>query len=216
MINKTTLYNYAKSFGVELDETALERFDIYAALLADWNTKINLTAITDPEGIVLKHFADSLSIFSVVDFPRGAKVIDVGTGAGFPGVAMKIARPDLEITLLDSTRKKLNVIEDILEHIGLECTLVHGRAEEYQKQKNFKESFDYSVARAVANLKTLSGWTMPFVKKGGTFISMKGAKAREEIAESEKTIAKLGGKIAEVRSFELGDAGERNIILINK
>ena len=118
-ISKELLKTEAAKFGVDLDEKALERFDIYAKLLVEWNEKINLTAITDPEGIVMKHFVDSLSLFSAIEIPEDAKSIDVGTGAGFPGLAMLIARPDLKITLLDSTNKKLNVIRDILEKLEL-------------------------------------------------------------------------------------------------
>ena len=216
MINRKKLKELSEQFNVTLDETALDRFDLYAEQLVDWNEKINLTAITDPEGITLKHFADSLSIFSAADFSCGASVIDVGTGAGFPGLVMKIARPDLEVTLLDSTRKKLNVIDDIAEKLGLEVTTVHARAEEIRKKEEFASSFDFAVARAVAELKKLSGWCLPFVKSGGLFIAMKGAKADEEIADAKKEIGRFGGRIEKVRSFDLADAGERNIVLIRK
>ena len=124
-ISLNLLKESALKFNIELDETALKRFDIYARMLVDWNEKINLTAITEPDEIVIKHFTDSLTIFSYVDIPQGAKVIDVGTGAGFPGLAMLIARPDIELTLIDSTNKKLNVIRDILENIGLSANVVH-------------------------------------------------------------------------------------------
>lgn len=216
MINREKLAKFADTFGVALDETALDCFDLYARLLVEWNEKINLTAITDPEGITIKHFADSLSVFSAADFPRGASVIDVGTGAGFPGLAMKIARPDLEVTLLDSTRKKLNVIDDIAGKLGLEVTTVHARAEEIQKKEDFAGQFDFAVARAVAELKKLSGWCLPFVKKGGVFIAMKGAKAEDELKAAEDVVRKLGGTVEKVLSFDLADAGERNIILIRK
>lgn len=202
--------------GVILDEKALERFDIYAKLLKEWNEKINLTAITDPEGITVKHFLDSLSLFKVADLPKGAKLIDVGTGAGFPGVALLIARPDLKITLLDSTGKKLKVIEDILFNMDLEAEILHARAEEAARKAEYREKFDFSTARAVANLRELSEYCLPFVKKGGTFISLKAAKAQEEIDGAKKAISLLGGEILKAESFELLDAGERNIILIKK
>ena len=216
MTDKQKLLELADSFGVALDETALDRFDIYAEQLVDWNEKINLTAITDPEGITIKHFADSLSVFSAAEFSRGASVIDVGTGAGFPGLAMKIARSDLEVTLLDSTRKKLNVIDDIAAKLGLEVTTVHARAAEINKKETFAGQFDFAVARAVAELKKLSGWCLPFVKKGGAFIAMKGAKAEDELKAAEGVVRKLGGTVEKVLSFDLADAGERNIILIRK
>lgn len=215
-ISKELLQEKAALYGVELDEKALERFDIYARLLVEWNEKINLTAITEPDEIVIKHFVDSLSVFSAVDIPEGAKVIDVGTGAGFPGVAMLIARPDLDITLMDSTNKKLNVIRNILENIGLEAKVVHKRAEEAGRSKEFRESYDFATARAVSNLRDLSEYCLPFVKVGGTFISMKSAKADEEIEEGKKAITVLGGRIREKKTFNLEDAGERTVILIEK
>lgn len=215
-ISKQLLKEKAAVYGVELDEKALERFDIYARLLVDWNEKINLTAITEPDEIVIKHFVDSLSIFSAIEIPEGSKVIDVGTGAGFPGVAMLIARPDLDITLLDSTNKKLNVIRDILENIGLEANVVHKRAEEAGQSKDFREQYDFATARAVSNLRDLSEYCLPFVKVSGTFISMKSAKADEEIEEGKKAVSVLGGKITEKKTFELEDAGERTVILIKK
>lgn len=215
-ISKELLREKAAIYGVELDEKALERFNIYAKLLVEWNEKINLTAITEPDEIVIKHFVDSVTVFSAIDIPEGAKVIDVGTGAGFPGVAMKIARPDLDITLMDSTNKKLNVIRDILENLGLEANVVHKRAEEAGQSKDFRELYDFATARAVSNLRDLSEYCLPFVKVGGTFISMKSAKADEEIEEGKKAISVLGGKIKEKKIFELEEAGERTIILIEK
>ncbi len=215
-ISRELLRTKALSYGVELDEKALERFDIYASLLVEWNEKINLTAITDPEGIVMKHFVDSLTVFYAADIPQGARVIDVGTGAGFPGVAMLIARPDLDITLIDSTNKKLNVIRDILEKIDLKANVVHIRAEEAGHSGDFREKFDFATARAVSNLRDLSEYCLPFVRKGGTFISLKSAKAEEEIEMAEVALRILGGKIEEKKVFELEDCGERTILLIKK
>ncbi len=215
-ISKSLLKEKAALYGVELDEKALERFDIYGRLLVEWNEKINLTAITEPDEVVIKHFVDSLTVFSAIDIPEGARVIDVGTGAGFPGVAMLIARPDLDITLMDSTNKKLNVIRDILENIGLEANVVHKRAEEAGQSKDFRETYDFATARAVSNLRDLSEFCLPFVKVGGTFISMKSAKADEEIEEGKKAISVLGGRIREKKTFNLEDAGERTVILIEK
>lgn len=215
-ISKDLLKEKAALYGVELDGKALERFDIYARLLVDWNEKINLTAITEPDEIVIKHFVDSLTVFSAAHIPEGARVIDVGTGAGFPGVAMLIARPDLDITLMDSTNKKLNVIRDILENIGLEANVVHMRAEEAGQSKDFREGYDFATARAVSNLRDLSEFCLPFVRVGGTFISMKSAKADEEIEEGRKAISVLGGRIKEKKTFMLEDAGERTVILIEK
>ena len=215
-ILKDLLKEKAEMFHVKLDETALERFDLYGKLLVEWNEKINLTAITDPEGVTIKHFLDSRTIFSYVDIPGGAKVIDVGTGAGFPGLAMLIARPNLQMTLMDSTKKRLTVIEDILEKIGLSADVVHSRAEEAGKKEEYREKYDFSTARAVTNLRDLAEYCLPFVKVGGSFVPMKSAKTQEEIAEGKKAIHVLGGQIAKVDTFDLLDCGERTIINVKK
>lgn len=215
-ILKDLLKEKAELFHVKLDEQALERFDIYGKLLVEWNEKINLTAITDAEGVTIKHFLDSLTIFSYVDIPEGAKVIDVGTGAGFPGLAMLIARPDLDMTLMDSTKKRLMVIENILENIGLSARVVHSRAEEAGQNKAFREQYDFSTARAVTNLRDLAEYCLPFVKVGGSFIPMKSAKAQEEIAEGKKAIQIFGGEIIKQDTFNLLDCGERTIINVKK
>ena len=204
-ISLKLLKKSALKFGIELDDIALNRFDTYARLLVEWNEKINLTAITEPDEIVIKHFTDSLTIFSYVDIPQGAKVIDVGTGAGFPGLAMLIARPDIELTLIDSTNKKLNVIRDILDDIGLSANVVHIRAEVAGQDKAFRQQYDFATARAVANLRDLSEYCLPFVKVGGSFISMKSAKTPEEIEQAETAIRVLGGKIEKIDSFDLFD-----------
>lgn len=215
-ISLKLLKESALKFGIELDDIALNRFDTYARLLVEWNEKINLTAITEPDEIVIKHFTDSLTIFSYVDIPQGAKVIDVGTGAGFPGLAMLIARPDIELTLIDSTNKKLNVIRDILDNIGLSANVVHIRAEVAGQDNAFRQQYDFATARAVANLRDLSEYCLPFVKVGGSFISMKSAKTPEEIEQAETAIRVLGGKIEKIDSFDLFDCGERTIIYVKK
>lgn len=206
----------AAEYGIKLDDRALERFDIYARMLVEWNEKINLTAITDPEEIVIKHFLDCLTVFSKVEIKEGARIIDVGTGAGFPGVVMLIARPDLQVTLMDSLNKRLNVIKDILEKLELTAEVVHSRAEDGGQNKAYRERYDFSTARAVTNLRDLTEYCLPFVKVGGSFIAMKAAKAEEEISAAQKAIKTLGGTVSEKHTFELEDAGERNIILIKK
>ena len=206
----------ALKYGIELDERALDRFDLYARLLVEWNEKINLTAITEPEEIVIKHFLDCLTVFSRVEIREGAKIIDVGTGAGFPGLVMLIARPDLKMTLMDSLNKRLNVIKDILEKLELTADVVHSRAEDGGQNKAYREKYDFSTARAVSNLRDLTEYCLPFVKVGGCFIAMKAAKAEEEISVAQKAIKTLGGTVCEKHTFELEDAGERNIILIKK
>ncbi len=176
--------------GIELDQKAKERLNIYANLLVEWNGKMNLTAITDPEGVVIKHFLDSLTFFKCVQPEKNAKLIDVGTGAGFPGMVLKIARPDLEVTLLDGLNKRLIFLNEVAQQTGLELTLLHLRAEEGGRKKELRECFDYACARAVAPLNVLLEYCTPFVKKGGNFIAMKGPAAKDEI-EVAKNAARL-------------------------
>lgn len=215
-ISKQTLKQKAAHFGVELDDITLDRFDTYAKMLVEWNEKINLTTITQPEDIVIKHFVDSITVLAKVDIAQGASIIDVGTGAGFPGLALLIARPDLKVTLLDGTKKRLMVLEDILENIGLEASIVHARAEEAGRNPEYREQYDYACARAVSNLASLSEYCLPFVKIDGTFISMKSMRADEEIQEARKAFHVLGASLEDKITFELEGAGERTIILIKK
>lgn len=216
MIDKKLLKNGAAALEITLNEKQLEQFDKYAELLVYWNERINLTAITDPEGIVKKHFIDSLALLKYCDIKAGAKIIDVGTGAGFPGLAIKIARPDIDITLLDSTQKKLNVIEDILKNIDLDANILHARAEEAGLDPAFREQYDFATARAVSNLRDLTEYCLPFVTIGGSFISMKGADAKQELDCAEHAIAILGGKVLKFDEYELDGCGERAIINISK
>lgn len=216
MINKALLKQKSAKIGIELDEAALERFDKYAELLVETNKTLNLTAITEPDEIVYKHFIDSLSLLTCVDPQKGAKLIDVGTGAGFPGVVLLIARPDLEITLLDGTNKRLVFIENVLNEIGLNADIVHMRAELAGKDAKFREKYDLVTARAVANLNTLSEYCMPFVKIGGIFVPMKSSKTNEELENARSAIRLLGGKIKEIKSFDIENCGERHIIITEK
>ena len=216
MINREQLYFLSRNYGAELDEIALDRFDKYAEILTEWNSFMNLTAITQPDEIIKKHFIDSLSVLTAVSIPEGASLIDVGTGAGFPGIPLLIARNDLKVTLLDSTNKRLDFIRAVLENIGLEAKVVHMRAEEAGKNPDFREKYDFATARAVANLRDLSEYCLPFVKRGGYFLSMKGSKAEEEIPTAKKAIHILGGEIEDKISFDIGEVGERMIVKIKK
>lgn len=216
MINKALLKQKSAEIGIELDETALDRFDKYAELLVETNKTLNLTAIIEPDEIVYKHFIDSLSLLTCVEPQKGAKLIDVGTGAGFPGVVLLIARPDLEITLLDGTNKRLIFIENVLNEIGLNADIVHMRAELAGKDSKFREKYDLVTARAVANLNTLSEYCMPFVKIGGIFAPMKSSKTNEELENARSAIKLLGGKIKEIESFDIENCGERHIIITEK
>lgn len=216
MINKALLKTEADKIDVFLDDTALERLDKYAELLVETNKTLNLTAITEPDEIVYKHFIDSLSLLTCVEIKNDAKVIDVGTGAGFPGVVLLIARPDLKITLLDGTNKRLVFIKNVLDEIGLEAEIVHMRAELAGKDINYREKFDLVTARAVANLNTLAEYCMPFVKVGGIFAPMKSAKTDEEVSAAREAIKTLGGKIAEIKPLNVSNCGERYVIITEK
>ena len=216
MINKALLKIEADKIGVFLDDTALERLDKYAELLVETNKTLNLTAITDPDEIVYKHFIDSFSLLTCVEIKNGAKVIDVGTGAGFPGVVLLIARPDIKITLLDGTNKRLVFIKNVLEEIGLEAEIVHMRAELAGKDIKYREKFDLVTARAVAKLNTLAEYCMPFVKVGGIFAPMKSAKTEEEVSAAKGAIKTLGGKIEEIKPLNVANCGERYVIITEK
>lgn len=197
-----------------LDEEAVKRLEKYADLLVEWNEKINLTAIVDPEGIAVKHFLDCLMIFKYIDIPKGASVIDIGTGAGFPGVVIKIARPDIKLTLMDSLQKRINFLDTLCLELGLEVTTIHSRAEDITPKQ--REGYDFAVARAVANMRVLTEYCLPYVKVGGSFVAMKGSTAAEEVKEATKAIATLGGKLEAENLFELLEFGGRGIINVKK
>ena len=214
MIDKDLLKEGALDFGVSLDDMALDRFELLEQRLVRWNNHINLTAITEPDEIVIKHFVDSLSIFSAVDLPRGASVIDVGCGAGFPGLPLLIARPDLDLTFLDSVGKKLSFIKEVMRYNGLMGDVVHDRAENIGLSVKYRESFDFAVTRAVAPLNMLAEYCLPLVKVGGMYVSMKGAESEAELGKN--AIEKLGGKIENIVSLELPTGDKRNLVLIRK
>ena len=213
---KKVLYEKVKKIGIELKEEQLEKFYLYMNILLEWNEKINLTAITNEEEIILKHFVDSLTINKYIE--EGKSIIDVGTGAGFPGIPIKILREDLKVTLLDSLNKRINFLNEVIEKLDLkniEC--IHGRAEEFGKNKNYREKYDFATSRAVANMSTLSEYLIPFVKVGGKVLAMKGDKSEEELEEAKKAIKLLGGKVENTDNFYLPDSDiKRNIIIIKK
>ena len=216
LINKDLLKENAASLGVELDDEALERFDRLAYLLIEQNKTMNLTAITDPDEVVIKHFADSISLFKAVTPKTGAKILDLGTGAGFPGIPLLITRPDLDLTMVDSTAIMLGYVARTVEDLGLEAATHHARAEEAGKKPEYREQYDIVCSRAVAALNVLSEYCLPFVKVGGVFVAMKSAKAEEEIADAKKALGILGGKIIDIITFTLSDGGERTLIVIKK
>ena len=214
-MDRSFLINRCESISVKLDDTALSRFEQFEILLLEKNKVMNLTAITQPDEVVIKHFWDSLTVLGAVDIPQGASVIDVGTGGGFPGIPLLIARPDIKLTMLDSTRKKLDFIDFALQELSLTAATVHARAEE-AGQGELRESFDFAVSRAVASLNVLSEYCLPFVAPGGTFCAMKGLKGSEELAEAEGAVRLLGGEVSEKKLLRLEYLGERTLISIKK
>lgn len=216
MIDLEQLRRECAKIGVIPTDEQEKQMDLYAGLLMEWNEKINLTAIKKPEEIVTKHFVDSLTLLAALKIPEQAKIIDVGTGAGFPGIPVKILRPDLDVTLLDSLNKRLNFLLAAGEALGLENRCVHARAEEAGRQEEHREQYEVATARAVAHLRELSEYCLPLVRTGGTFAAMKSGEIETELEEAEKAIRLLGGKVKEVRRFTLKDGSGRSIVLIKK
>lgn len=216
MYNTRLLVSDAEKLGISINDEQLKRFDMLSDLLVEQNKTMNLTAITDPDGIAVKHFADSISVLSAAEIPQGARILDVGTGAGFPGIPLLIMRPDIDLTMIDSTAKKLKYVENTVNELGLIATTLHTRAEEAGQSKEYREKFDFVCSRAVAALNVLCEYCLPFVKQNGLFIAMKGAKAQEEIDAAKSAIKTLGGKIVAEKSFSLSDGGERTLVIIKK
>jgi len=188
----------------DLTQEQMGQFATYQQLLLEWNEKINLTTIIEPKEIAIKHFADSLSVASVVPLKEGSRVIDVGTGAGFPGIPVKIGFPNVEMTLLDSLQKRIGFLEEAVEQLDLtDVVCVHSRAEDGGKNPLYREQFDYCISRAVANLAVLSEYCLPFVAVGGLFLSLKGPDVESELLTAEKAIETLGGKVEQVYSISI-------------
>lgn len=214
---KDLLQNYIKDYKITLTENQYEQFQKYFEFACRVERKMNLTAITDESGVALKHFADSLSLLNFVDIPQNSSLADVGTGAGFPGVVLKIARPDIKLTLIDSLNKRLVFLGEVCAQLGIEAELIHSRAEDGAKDEKLRESFDFAVSRAVARMNVLSEYCLPYVKVGGAFCAMKGAQANEEFKESLNAINTLGGKLEKKYFFELPEnGGERAIAVVRK
>lgn len=216
MLNKNLLTQTIKKFNLTVSNETFLRLDKYAEMLVETNKSFNLTTITEPDDVTVKHFADCLSIFGFADIPENAKLIDVGTGAGFPGLVIKLFRPDIDVTFLDSTRKKLGFIDSVLKETGMAGETVHLRAEEAAVLPKYREKFDFATARAVAALPVLSEYCLPFVKVGGEFISMKSAESSEEIKSALGAVKTLGGEIIEDNVFSLVENMPRRIITVKK
>lgn len=205
-----------ENIGIKLTDTQARQFCKYYNLIIDWNEKINLTRITEPEEVAVKHFADSLTVLNYYDIPEEASLIDVGTGAGFPGIPLKIIRNDINLTLLDSLNKRLNFLNLVADEIDIDVNTIHSRAEDAGKNVNCREQYDVAVSRAVARLNALCEYCLPLVKVGGSFVAMKGAEYKEELEEAENAVKILGGEVSLVKEFNLDGAGERAVIVINK
>lgn len=202
---------------IDLSEKQLLQFEKYYELLTEWNSFMNLTAITEHEEVLKKHFLDSLSIVKAVKMEDIHTVMDIGTGAGFPGIPLKISYPHLKVVLLDSLGKRVKFLNHLINELGLEdISAIHGRAEDFARQAQYREQFDLCVSRAVANLSSLSEYCIPYTRKNCLFISYKSGKVEEELENAKRAISLLGGKVEHVSKFMLTDAGERALVVIRK
>lgn len=209
------IINGSEKLGISLNDKQVGGLEEYARLLVEWNEKINLTAITDDEGIATKHFLDSLTAITT-GYVNG-RVIDVGTGAGFPGLVLKIAKPDIELTLLDSLNKRINFLKDVCDKVGIDgVEFVHSRAEDGGKNRAYRGKFDTVVSRAVANLTVLSEWCIPFLKPGGYFLALKGPAADDELKDAKKAIGMLGGRVEDVVEAQIPYTDLKHKIIIIK
>ena len=218
-MNREELLNSsAASIGVELSDLQISQFIKYHEILVEWNSFMNLTGITEYEKVVQKHFVDSLALCKAIDVSNVTNIIDIGTGAGFPGVPLKIAYPHLKVTLLDSLQKRIKFLNEVVAQLRLEnVETIHGRAEDFAKPSMKRETYDVCVSRAVANLASLSEYCLPYVKVGGYFVPYKSGKVDEELEESKKAVFLLGGKIEEEVKFTLPDSDiSRSLIKIKK
>ena len=205
-----------KELKLELSDLQLEQFYNYMNILIEWNKFMNLTGITEPEEVITKHFIDSLTVFDKID--KNASIIDVGTGAGFPGIPIKIAFPESKIVLLDSLNKRIKFLNEVIEKLELrDIETIHGRAEEYGRDKKYREKYDIAIARAVAPLNILLEYLMPFTKVNGKCLCMKGSSSEEEIENSKNAIKVLGGELVKTEEFYIPNTDiKRRIVQVNK
>lgn len=218
MKNRSVLRSGCDFFHISLEEEQERQFLRYYELLIEWNQIMNLTAITEYDEVMQKHFVDSLSLVRGIDLYSCETLIDIGTGAGFPGIPLKIMYPHLKVVLLDSLNKRIRFLNEVVADLGLkEITAIHGRAEDFAKQKEYRENFDVCVSRAVANLSSLSEYCLPYVKIGGNFVSYKSGVVEEELEQAKKAIFLLGGEKKDVVRFTLPDSDiDRSLVLIQK
>ena len=210
------LKEIVKKIDIDLNDEQIKKFEKYMDLLLEWNEKINLTAITEKDGIILKHFVDSMTVLKYID--EGSSIIDVGTGAGFPGIPISIVSDKYNVTLMDALNKRINFLNEVISNLELKnIQALHGRAEEMGQNQKFREKYDYTVSRAVANLSVLVEYLLPLTKVGGRCICMKGSDIDEELKQSKFAINLLGGKIEKIDKFTLPNSDiKRNIIVIKK
>ena len=211
------LISGAESLGLQISPETARNFISYMDLLISWTEKVNLTAITEPKEIVTKHFLDSITPAAAGLLPHGASVIDVGCGAGFPGLPLKLVRGDIGLTLLDSLAKRLNFIDEVLRETNTSANLVHSRAEDGGRNPKYREKFDVAVSRAVANMAVLCEYCLPYVKVGGTFAALKGPAAEEEIKNAESAIKILGGEVEDIKEIQIPFTElKHNIVVVKK
>lgn len=216
MLNKAKTQEIFATGGITLTDSQYDRLKLYSQMLTERNKAVNLTAITDDEGITIKHFFDSIYPFVLCPPKEGASIIDVGTGAGFPSCPLKIYRDDLKLTLLDSLNKRIAFLCELSDALKLDAECIHGRAEEFGNREDYRERFDYATARAVGNLAVLCEYCLPFVKVGGAFTALKGSNGEEELEAAKQAVKTLGARVAQVKEYELPNTDKRTLIVLEK
>lgn len=214
MIDKNRFTALCEKNELTLDEAAIERFDAFASLLVEWNKKMNLTAITEPREIEIKHFLDCLLVQKYFDFSTVKTAVDIGAGAGFPSIPLLICNENVEFTLVDSLNKRLEFLDVVCRELGINANLVHSRAEELGQNKDYRESFDLALARAVAPMNVLSEYCLPFVKPGGSFVALKGS--NDDVSPAQSSIQTLGGELIDTVSYKLNNEDMRTLAIIKK
>ena len=214
MIDKNRFTALCEKNEITLDEAAVERFDAFASLLVEWNKKMNLTAITEPREIEIKHFLDCLLVQKYFDFSTVKTAVDIGAGAGFPSIPLLICNENVEFTLVDSLNKRLEFLEVVCRELGINANLVHARAEELGQNKDYRESFDLALARAVAPMNVLSEYCLPFVKPGGSFVALKGS--NDDVSPAQSSIQTLGGELLDTVSYKLNNEDIRTLAIVKK